>query len=430
MNSKQYTKEDKKQIMKMIYNYLCLEVLYERKRKSILLANITLLKNLEELKEYITQELKNELKEIKTSTYGNLELIKYLDMLINLKGTILDEEVIRTIMKCNKPELVQRINQELISKNKKQIESQQKDVRNINYDLSIDYKAYKQTSWEKTLNEIFLTAHIILFCGSTTLSLFTANEIQKFVAKGGPKEYKTKIESISSLGEETHIEDYISQSFPTKTLEKYSKTYIEEGKQYKKLEIYDISNFETTEEIEKYFTIDVEFLGLKPIETKTIDAKDLEKDEYQVFRNATKNLEDYKMSRTPEDEGTRLFLKIVLYILLLVSVTRIPGMPIQEIIKIIDKIIAQEAINNTIKEKEDKLKEIIKQLEELLNSNNIKLNEINEYFEEMRLMSNDKKLTPEEQEILDTYNSLKSVEESESKLKVYKYYRKLKRKLV
>ena len=48
----------------------------------------------------------------------------------------------------------------------------------------------------------------------------------------------------------------------------------------------------------------------------------------------------------------------------------------------------------------------------------------------MRLMSNDKKLTPEEQEILDTYNSLKSVEESESKLKVYKYYRKLKRKLV
>ena len=65
MNSKQYTKEDKKQIMKMIYNYLCLEVLYERKRKSILLANITLFKNLEELKEYITQELKNELKEIK-----------------------------------------------------------------------------------------------------------------------------------------------------------------------------------------------------------------------------------------------------------------------------------------------------------------------------------------------------------------------------
>ena len=135
------------------------------------------------------------------------------------------------------------------------------------------------------------------------------------------------------------------------------------------------------------------------------------------------------MSRTPEDEGMRLFLKIVLYILLLVSVIKIPGMPIQEIIKIIDKIIAQEEINNTKKEKESKLKEIIKQLEELLNSNNIKLNEINEYFEEMRLMSNDKKLTPEEQEILDTYNSLKSVEESESKLKVYKYYRKLKRKL-
>ncbi|MCI8330473.1 MAG: hypothetical protein HFE04_00055 [Bacilli bacterium] len=125
MNSKQYTKEDKKQIMKMIYNYLCLEVLYERKRKSILLANITLFKNLEELKEYITQELKNELKEIKTSTYGNLELIKYLDMLINLKGTILDEEVIRTIMKCTKPELVQRINQELISNRLQSIQTNQ-----------------------------------------------------------------------------------------------------------------------------------------------------------------------------------------------------------------------------------------------------------------------------------------------------------------
>ena len=135
------------------------------------------------------------------------------------------------------------------------------------------------------------------------------------------------------------------------------------------------------------------------------------------------------MSRTPEDEGMRLFLKIVLYILLLVSVIKIPWIQIQEIIKIIYKIIAQEEINNTKKEKESKLKEIIKQLEELLNSNNIKLNEINEYFEEMRLMSNDKKLTPEEQEILDIYNSLKSVEESESKLKVYKYYRKLKRKL-
>ena len=46
-------------------------------------------------------------------------------MLINLKGTILDEEVIRTIMKCTKPELVQRINQELISNRLQSIQTNQ-----------------------------------------------------------------------------------------------------------------------------------------------------------------------------------------------------------------------------------------------------------------------------------------------------------------
>ena len=104
---------EKEIIKQLVYNYLKIEVLYLRNTQSEILRSIT---GDNELLEYTKKKITSEINEIKSSAYGNIELINHLQRTISIKNEILDEEIIRSIVRCNDPELVREINKELVEK--------------------------------------------------------------------------------------------------------------------------------------------------------------------------------------------------------------------------------------------------------------------------------------------------------------------------
>lgn len=125
INRKEYTKEEREIINNLIYQYLKLEVLYKKNESSQILESIKLDN---ELLEYVKDTLKKEIQEIIKSSFADPELITHLERTLEMKNTILDEEVIRSIVRCSNPLLVREINKKLIKISKEKIGYVKKNV--------------------------------------------------------------------------------------------------------------------------------------------------------------------------------------------------------------------------------------------------------------------------------------------------------------
>ncbi len=393
---------EKEIIKQLVYNYLKIEVLYLRNAQSEILRSIT---GDNELLEYTKKKITSEINEIKSSAYGNIELINHLQRTISIKNEILDEEIIRSIVRCNDPELVREINKELVENSKDKIRYLKSNLRN----KTENFKKY----YENFLNKIQINRKIKkqLALSSTWFSIimtvFIVAELKvpDFIDLLRPVAYKAKIESISSLGEKETTEDYLAKDVPTRIMEVYSETYEIDGSYYKDKTTYDLSNFETTSEIEKYFTIDLELIREENIETK-INAEELKTEGYKVLKSITLDLKNYTKTKD-EKEFLLYILWFLLYLLITIVAIEIPNMPIDQIKKTLAKYKELKEDSENLKLDKEVYIEIIKEFEELLKNSNIELNEILKLYEEIEVLAKIDSITPEERIIKRDYESFK-----------------------
>lgn len=281
INRGAYTLDEKEIIKRLIYHYLKLEVLYKKNESSQIIDSIRLDN---ELLEYTENNIKKEIRDIVSSSFGNPTLITHLERVLKVQNALLDEEVIRSIVRCNNPSLVRNINKELITSSKERIKSELSKLKEKFSKLADYYVNFKSGVWNLRFKKgslIFSTVWLLLI---TEVFITAGVKIPSILKNGGARDYKATIESVSSLGEKENTNEYLASDTPSRILEVYSETYESDGIYYKDIDAYDFSDFETTSDLEKYFSLDLEFLGLEPISTDTVQVeKDFSIDEYKVI---------------------------------------------------------------------------------------------------------------------------------------------------
>ena len=378
INRKEYTKEEREIINNLIYQYLKLEVLYKKNESSQILESIKLDN---ELLEYVKDTLKKEIQEIIKSSFADPELITHLERTLEMKNTILDEEVIRSIVRCSNPLLVREINKKLIN-----------------------------AMWLLLVTSAFLTAGV---------------KIPSILKNGGSIEYKATIESISSLGQTETTEKYLEIDTPSRILEIYSETYESDGQYYKDVETYDVSSFETTSDLEKYFSIDLEFLGLEPISTDTVPKGNLNDEEYRVLKDITLDLNDERKFDTKTDKILRGVLEAYWYILLIGVAVKMPFMPLHQFTNVLRKLSEVKSKKTDFEERKAIYLEVIEEIEQSLKTNNIELGDIIKMYEETQALARVDSLTPEEINLIKECEDLKGETENMSSSISYKKLKKL-----
>lgn len=404
LNDKKYNEEEIIILKKVIYQYLKLEVLYRRNETSTILE---ILKSNKELTNYYEETLQKEINEIFSSSYANIEITNLLIRTMKLKETLLNEEVLRVVLMLKEPDLVIKINDELIELSQTKIEYNNILLKEIKRDLPYQYKSLTIHQRKKRIKSAIITLHSLWVLMSSSLLIGVGVKATKAINNGGPREYNAQIETISSLGERNTEYFYIRNRNITRIMEVYSKTYEKDGLYYKDVKSYDISSYEETDDLNKYYSLDMDFLGISPLEIKTIDATNLDNREYKTVKNFIINEEDTKIIRDTTNNTVRTVLNIVIYFVLICLACGYEYMPLQEISKIIGLYneISEQKKNYRVSLNE--LIEILKNVDKYIKSNNIDLKAIINYFEELDELKN---LTEEEKELLNTIK--KSVEDN------------------
>ncbi len=339
---------------------------------------------------------------------------------------MLDEEVIRSIVRCNNPSLVRNINKELITSSKERIKSELSKLKEKFSKLADYYVNFKSGVWNLRFKKgslIFSTVWLLLI---TEVFITAGVKIPSILKNGGARDYKATIESFSSLGEKENTNEYLASDTPSRILEVYSETYESDGLYYKDIDTYDFSGFETTSDLEKYFSLDLEFLGLEPISTDTVQVeKDFSIDEYKVIKNITLDFNDKRMANKTFDKVMRVALGTFGYLLLIGIAGGIPGMPLQQLVNVLKKLDELKSEKSNFEEQKAIYLEVIKEIEQCLKSNNIELGDIHTLYEEIQTMAMIDGLTPEEINLIKEYEELKGETEIISSSSSYKKLKKL-----
>ena len=95
INRDDYTLDEKEIIKRLIYHYLKLEVLYKKNESSQILDSIRLDN---ELLEYTENNIKKEIRDIVSSSFGNPTLITHLERVLKVQNALLDEEELDVII--------------------------------------------------------------------------------------------------------------------------------------------------------------------------------------------------------------------------------------------------------------------------------------------------------------------------------------------
>jgi len=422
INRKEYTKEEREIINNLIYQYLKLEVLYKKNESSQILESIKLDN---ELLEYVKDTLKKEIQEIIKSSFADPELITHLERTLEMKNTILDEEVIRSIVRCSNPLLVREINKKLIKISKEKIKFQLSKLKFHFSKIGDYYKNFMTNLWSLRFKQGLLTLNAMWLLLVTSAFLTAGVKIPSILKNGGSIEYKATIESISSLGQTETTEKYLEIDTPSRILEIYSETYESDGLYYKDVETYDISSFETTSDLEKYFSIDLEFLGLEPISTDTVPKGNLNDEEYRVLKDITLDLNDERKFDTKTDKILRGVLEAYWYILLIGVAVKMPFMPLHQFTNVLRKLSELKSKKSDFEERKAIYLEVIEEIEQSLKTNNIELGDIIKMYEETQALARVDSLTPEEINLIKECEDLKGETENMSSSISYKKLKKL-----
>lgn len=252
------------ELIRAIYEHIKLEIAYNSSRKSSILSYI--LHYNFKIKEF-TELIKNDINEIRRSTFGNIELINFLNQNISLNKTLLNNDVILSIILCTNIDLIRRANKETLETYKKPLtesltEANQKveKINDIKPKLNDIKKKKNVLETKKRICSSILALSVL---GSTIgigTHLYNEEKLK----------YKTDIHTFTSLGQEFNKKSSSIVPSPSlKTLDVYNEVYETDDKLYRTIETYDLST--TSMSNEEYYTLDLTDIPL--IETKTVEVK-------------------------------------------------------------------------------------------------------------------------------------------------------------
>lgn len=261
-----------------------LKVIYDNIKQE-LITNI----DKSELLDYIIEQnfklenfktmIKEDIKVINSSTYGNIELINYLNRTLEIKD-ILSKEVIRTIIMCQNYDLIRDGNRAYLEEENKRIKSNLDNTKlTIKNDLLKTKNKIKKL--RRSINSKLLGGVLVL---TLLISMLTGGSLLiKGGIDNGHTKYLTTYTTYSSVNdtiEETTYEPFLSEESTTMTI--YSEPYLIDGRLFRDIKIYELDNLTEENDIDNILNIEFN-VPIKPTEGKTVELQEDDiKEEYRI----------------------------------------------------------------------------------------------------------------------------------------------------
>jgi len=268
--------------------------------------------------------IKEDITEIKSSTFANLEFIDYLTRALEVKD-ILSNEVIRIIIMCNDYEKIREGNSIYLDNQNKKLNSElsnvktrvKREITHIKDNIRELRKKLIKQLIKRTIVPSILAFIILL--GGVGIKYAIDNMVQDNAVEKFNTTYTT-YSSIGSKEEETKYEEVLLEDSVIMTI--YNKPYLVDGSLFRTVKTYEIDGFDEAS-LEEYFSIDFSNIPIKPLKEETIELTS--SDTLEEYREVTlttqdkedveKTIKELKLSDYAFGIGGALFVPISLAIL-------------------------------------------------------------------------------------------------------------------
>lgn len=318
-NLETFSKDEfvKNEFLKVVYEHIKIEICHSLDRTS---------KLLDVSKEYgldIESLVRKDIEEIKASTYVDSEMLEYFKRTLKLHDNILNPDVIKSIVMCTNYDLVRKGNKVILENYYQNLK--ETDYKDLKENIKTQNKIVKKRLKEKRRDFIrtsLIGTLMVLTIGASILGFKPISNIASHNA-GTIITYKTTTESYTSLGNFNETEEYMDLSIesPKVTLTIYGEPYEVNGELLRKIEKYNVKDFETPSDLENYYNIDFDSLLIEPFFT---DTKKLEENApLEKYIEVSRIIQDKDSPN--EEQNKRYYAEIlIMLILLLIIITLIP----------------------------------------------------------------------------------------------------------
>lgn len=393
--TKQYSDFVKEELLKAIYYYIKLELCFSENNKSKLLKKIKESK----FEEYtFSMLIKDDLKTIKSYTFIEPEMLEYLERTAMLCTDILDDNLIRSIIMCMDYDLIRKGSKSLLESKLSAIEIS--DYHDSLYNVRnkrVTHKTYSDWKRKDSVKTSFFASLLALTIGA---GVFVDAKISVGIKEASvTKTYKTKIETFTSLGGYTEEEKYYPRyDTQTSILKVYSEPFESEEGLVRKVDYYQIYNFATTEELEKYYALDLSLLS--PYYTETVKVTE----NGQSYMEIEKITQDLTESVDEVDYNGYISLSILI-VILTALILLIPG--ISECNKLINTFREYLIDKELCKKSKEHLSNALIQAQLLLEQNGLTLNEALRRCDEIIGSDSLDELSDEYKQIIERYKEIR-----------------------
>lgn len=318
-NLETFSKDEfvKNEFLKVVYEHIKIEICHSLNRTS---------KLLEVSKEYgldIESLVRKDIENIKCSTYVDSEMLEYFKRTLKIHDNILNPNVIKSIVMCTNYELIRKGNKAILDNSYQSLkETNYEDLKeNIKTQNKIVKKRLKEKRKDFIRTSLIGTL-MVLTIGASILGFKPISNIASYNA-GTIITYKTTTESYTSLGNFNETEEYMDLSIesPKVTLTIYGEPYEVNGELLRKIEKYNVKDFETTSDLEKYYNIDFDSLLIEPFFTNTQKLE--EDDSLEKYIEVSRITQDKESPN--EEQNKRYYVEILIVLCLaLVGIAFIP----------------------------------------------------------------------------------------------------------
>jgi len=284
--TKNHTDFIKEELLKSIYYYIKLELCFNENNQS------NLLKKIKENNFYIDKFntfIEDDLNIIKSSIFIDIQILEYLKQTLTISNDLLSNQVIRCIIMCTNYDLIRKGDKSIIET--KLSTTKVTGYQNILYEVKNRRTTFKKNSHLKrkySIKTSFFASLLALTVGAGTFVDVKIHEGLKNASI--THTYKTKVETFTSLGGYTEEEKYMPKyDEASSILKSYSETFETEEGLVRTVEYYQIYDFNTTNELEKYYTLDLSLL--KPYYKDVVES-DGNDQSYIEIEKITQDLND------------------------------------------------------------------------------------------------------------------------------------------
>lgn len=392
----------KKEALKIIYEYIKIEICYNEEGKSKILEKVKE-KNLD-----ITKLVQKDIEEMACSAYIDPSLYEYFKNVQKLYKNTYDENIIKAIIMCTNYGLIKKGNKHILD-NKYQTLKQTRYYR-LTYDTKIEIEKTQKELKAKRKDLLKVVILAIGTIATVVTSNLIYNHFNNHFQNEVPKEtqYQTITETYTSLDtyeKEEGLSEYLID--PSRILlTRYEKAYESDGELLRKVSMYYVTNFETTKDLKKYYEIDFDNTLFQPFSHKIIKVEeDAPLEEYIEIERMTQD-EENKIEKPNKtiSFATNGALAIICVGILGLSL-------IYEGKKIIEYYEYFDTSKIIYKDQEEKLKKLIKRCQKILEKNGYTLQSAMKRCDEIIGTSSYKELTEEYKETIEMYQKIKKEHE-------------------